>query len=237
MHSRRTAAARTTALVTALVGAAFVATPAGAQVLNFEGIGASPTNPEPPIGNFYNGGAGPNYGIDFSPNALALCLNTPTQSCSNTSRGGRGDPASQNTGLFFLTGASTYMNSMSGFTNGFSFFYAAPNNAGSFNVWSGLNGTGTLLATLALAQTPTGPEPCYGAGFCPFAAAGVSFAGVAQSVTFAGVANQIVFDDVTFGSPIPGVVSTPEPATWALLGAGLSVVAAAARRRRSAPTA
>jgi hypothetical protein len=76
-------------------------------VLKFENIiPAGSTNT--PIGNYYNGGGGPanNFGISFSDNALALCLNTPGVVCSNTSRGGQGDPTSQNGGLFFLAGAT-----------------------------------------------------------------------------------------------------------------------------------
>ncbi len=42
--------------------------PAGAiTVLDFEGLGDLM-----PIGNYYNGGAGPDYGVSFSQNALAL---------------------------------------------------------------------------------------------------------------------------------------------------------------------
>ena len=213
---------------------------AQAQVLDFENIASSyPSGNNTLVQGFYNGGtssagtSGTNYGIEFSSNALAICLNTPGVNCSNTSRGGLGNPSSARGGLFFLTGSETYMNRNAGFMNGFSFFYSAANTGGSFSVWSGLNGTGDLLASLNLGTTPSTCGIEYSAGFCPFVAAGVNFAGVAKSVTFAGAANQIVFDDVTFGNSKPGV-SVPEPASAALLAAGMAGLVGVARRRRKA---
>jgi hypothetical protein len=83
--------------------------------LTFEGVNATyPSSGFAFVQNFYNGGtssdgtSGPNFGIGFSSNAQALCLNTPFVTCSNTSRGGLGDPASQLGGLFFLSGAETF---------------------------------------------------------------------------------------------------------------------------------
>jgi len=193
---------------------ACVAAPAGAAVisLNFEGVNATYPSGFAQILEFYNGGtssdgtSGPNYGISFPDNALAICLNTSGVVCSNTSRGGQGDPNSQLGGLFFLSGGSTTLNDPAGFDTGFSFNYTAINFGGSVDVYSGLDGTGTLLAHLDLPTTTSNCPPQYSAGFCPFVPIGVTFAGTAQSILFNGAANQIVFDDITFGSAIPGVV-------------------------------
>ena len=174
-------------------------------VLDFEGINSTYPSPDfALVQGFYNGGAssdgttGIDYGIDFTANAQAICLDTPGNDCSNTSRGGLGDPTSDKGALFFLEGSETFMNVAAGFDTGFSFFYTAINSPGSVSVYDGLNGTGLLLATLNLPMTPSGT--CVGSGFCPFFATGIAFSGIAKSVSFAGSANQIVFDDVTFGS-------------------------------------
>lgn len=208
--------------------------------LNFENINKTyPSTTYAQILNYYNGGTssdgttGTNYGISFGNNALAICLNSSTQACSNTSRGGLGDPASQRGGLFFFAGAQTYLNYAAGFDTGFSFNYVSLSSPGLVVVYSGLNGTGEVLATLAL-TTNAGSCPGYIASFCPFKPFGVTFNGIAKSISFAGVANQIVFDDITFGTATPGPgpdSGVPEPATWALLVAGFALVGKAMRRR------
>lgn len=220
-----------------LLGAAGSAM-ADTVVLKFENIIPAGSQ-SAPIGNFYDGGGGAanNFGITFSSNALAVCLNTPGNICSNASRGGLGDPTSQNGGLFFLEGSQTFMNDPAGFTTGFSLFYSAVNNPGSLSVYSGLNGTGTLLATLNLPLTASNCSSTYGASFCPFAPIGVTFAGTAESISFAGVANQIAFDDVTFGSATPGVPTIPEPSTLVLLLTGAGAAATQIKRRLSASRA
>ena len=115
-------------------------------MLNFENIAPYPSGNNVAIENYYNGGtssigtSGPNYGVAFTSNALVLCLNTPGTTCSNTSRGGYGDPNSQEGALYWLNGANTYMNVAAGFTTGFSFYYADPNTGGaSVTVYSGLS--------------------------------------------------------------------------------------------------
>ena len=209
-------------------------------VLDFEGVNATyPSGSNSFVQDFYNGGtssegtSGTNYGIEFSDNALGICLNTIGVICTNTSRGGEGNPDSQLGGLFFLTGNETFMNVAAGFETGFSFFYAAANQGGSISVFDGLFGTGNLLASLTLGVTPGTCGPEYSAGFCTFVAGGVGFDGVAQSVSFAGAANQIVWDDITFGSIIPDPEPNPVPAPHMLLIMALGLVSLRWLRRKA----
>ncbi|MCP9865786.1 MULTISPECIES: hypothetical protein [unclassified Cyanobium] len=209
----------------------FGATSANAAVvsLDFEDIAPYPNGNNVFIQEFYNGGtssigtSGPDLGISFGDNALLICLNEVGTSCSNTSRGGLGDPASQKGALFFLSGSETFLNYASGFDTGFSFNYVSFSFNGSVGVYDGLNGTGNLLASLNL--TPNaGSCPGFDADFCPFSPSGVLFPGTAKSIGFGGVANQIVFDDITFGSDIPGPGPETDtvPGPLPLLGLGVA---------------
>ncbi len=209
----------TIVLVCLLLMATFAS--AGTVVLTFEGL-----QDQEPINNYYNGGLGgfgtgpgPNYGVSFTSDSLAIICQY--HNCSNTPSGG--------TAAFFLTGAGDTMNVAAGFTTGFSFYYSAPYYTGSVNVYSGLNGTGTLLATLDLGLTPTG---CDGSGksYNCWVPIGVNFAGTAESVVFGGVADYIAFDDITLGSNVPGG-AVPEPGSLLLLGTGLAGAVGTIRRK------
>jgi hypothetical protein len=209
--------------------AAVQAFASGPVVLTFEGLGNHES-----INDYYNGGLGstgsgpgPNYGITFTSDSLAII---------SGASGGDGNFSGAPSGVtiaFFLDGAGDTMNVAAGFDTGFSFFYSAIAFPGTVTVWDGLNGTGSLLATINLPVTPSGgaPECTYGA-YCPWVPIGVAFAGTAHSVVFSGTANYIGFDDITLGSDKPGGDQVPEPATMALLGTGLVGVAGKLRKKK-----
>lgn len=226
------------ALAFALLACAAVPQAASAAiVIDFEGLDS--TVNESPL-DYYNGGAGsagttggPNYGISFSSNSITGC--TQPNGCANTNSAQ--NPSGSNI-LFFLSGGASTMNVASGFDTGFSFFYSAANNPGVVNVFSGLNATGELLATLVLPVTGNGAglPGCQGTNFCPYTALGVTFAGIARSVDFGGTNNQIAFDDITLGSATAGGGAVPEPATWAMMMLGFGTVGATLRRRAKVKT-
>ena len=213
---------KTTALAL-LAGSTFaLAAPAQAAttVLTFEGLGDLS-----PIGAYY----GPEY--VFTNTALALV---------DSDAGGSGNTANEPSGdttMVFLDANSALLNVTSGFDTGFSFFYSSNSAAASVNVYSGFDGTGSLLGTINLVQQAN--SGCAGdpnGYYCNWTNAGVAFAGVAHSIDFGGTANFIVYDNITFGSDVAGGGAVPEPSAWALMILGFGAVGGAmraARRRTS----
>ena len=192
-----------------------------AQVLTFEGL-----QDLEPVDNFYNGGnggfgSGPglNYGITFSPNANAVI---------SADAGGTGDFAgepSPATVLYFVTDSAYTLDAPAGFSRSFAFSYSSPVATDTVTLYSGLDVTGTVLATLSLPQTPD-----TGNGinvYSPFMTTSVTFAGTAHSVDFGTTANLIAFDNIA-------VLTVPEAAPgWIPVSALLSACLVIPSRRRT----
>jgi hypothetical protein len=159
-----------------------------------------------PLLQFYNGGKtyrgigpGPSLGITFGLNARERKNNsligtyTPPgfmQLYSDQAREGEG--------------ISTHMDVSGGFSTTVFFDYAAIDAAGRLRIFSGLDGTGSVLADVNLPVT----SPLAGPG--TFVADSVSFSGIGHSIIFDGGNKQLAFDDFTLTSAVP------EPSSWIL---------------------
>lgn len=209
---------------------AFAAAPAKATtVITFDTLdGADNEAPQ----TYYAGGqgsqgstGGPNLGVSFSDNAITGVL----QGYAGANTNSANSPSGPNI-LYFASGSAATMNVAGGFNGALSFYYSAPFAGGAIDIWSGANGTGSLLATLALPTTPDSFDDagCLYTDFCPYAPITIAFAGTGRSVDFSGTENQVAFDNISF-NPAGGV---PEPTTWALLTTGLGLLGATLRRRR-----
>lgn len=124
----------------------------------------------------------------------------------------------------------SWMNVAAGFTGAVSFFYASlATITQGVEIYSGLDGTGTLLGFFNLAANAA-PGTC---GFnsggdpiqsCNFDSISQTFNGVAQSVLFRNSAGFALYDDIT-------ITPVPEPSTILLMLAGLGALGLIARRR------
>ena len=119
-----------------------------------------------PVGNLYSG-----YGISFSSNVFGLrsYLKQTSLGNGNTAFGNGAfalDPT-QSPAIFVMGSngsmATGIMNVSNGFSGGIQFFYTAGFSE-TVTVWSGANGTGTVLAVIALTANngncPTYPTYC-----------------------------------------------------------------------------
>lgn len=162
------------------------------------------------IGQFYNGGAGPNLGVSFGGDALGLVNDELGPYFSN---------APSPLGTMTPVGTDSTMNVASGFSS-IAFQYSSLSAvAAGVQVWSGADGTGTLLASFDLLANATAGG-CSSAPLCHFDAQSFTLPVVGYSVSFGNAANAAVFDDIV-------ISAVPEPGSAALLllgAAGLLVL-------------
>ena len=94
------------------------------------------------------------------------------------------------------------MDDTDGFSQSLIFYDIVIGRTATVQIYSGLDGGGTMLAQDTLPITPE----AFGAAMT------LSFSGNAQSVVFTGGNLQLALDNITFGA-----ASVPEPAGWILL--------------------
>jgi len=150
-------------------------------------------------------------GVDFSSNFYGL-ISVLKGGAGNFTRTPTGTPAIFISGPTGSTVTGT-MNVGGGFT-GIQFFYTAAFQE-TVKIWSGTNGSGTLLATLNLSPNN---GMCGSPAYCNWTSAGINFSGTAASVTFTGGANGLGLTDITLNSSKTAI---PEPSSIYLLGIGL----------------
>jgi len=174
---------------------------ANSVVLTFEGLKELNR-----VGNRYL-----NYGITFSDNALASVSELDGGSGNYVS-----SPPPGITSLALSDGTAITMNVSGGFESSLSFDYIA-GIPGSFTLYSGLAGTGSVLATIGLPVTPTCSS---GPTYCQWLPVDIDFSGTARSAVFGGQHLYLVVDNIKLNTQTFTVV--PEPASLFLVGTGIA---------------
>ena len=174
-------------------------TPVSATTITFD---------EPTIGttvdNFYDGGGGPNLGVDFQAGDWVII-------------GGFGQTSQPN--FAFSQSGTGFFNIAGGFVGTLSFTYGAFVST-QVTIFDGLGGTGATLASTNLASNDVNN----------FSLVSLSFAGTGQSFQVSGPGATFGFDDVTFDAPGGAVV--PEPGIWLTMILGFGLAGGMLRYRR-----
>ena len=191
---------------------------AGNLLIDFEGASSFAS-----VADYYNGGADSNgvagsnnLGVSFTGAALALSNDVLGPYFSNAPTPGT---------VMFASDSTALMNFTNGFFGELSFFYSAASSAlDAVTIYSGLDGTGSVLGVLDLAANAQ-QNGCSDSAYCNWEKVALSFNGVGKSISFGGNAGNVAFDNIS-------VAAVPEPETYAMFALGLVGVALAVRRQR-----
>jgi hypothetical protein len=217
MHQLKLAAALAAGLLSA------AAAPAATVNLDFNG-----TTGFASVADFYNGGtdsagaSGANYGVSFTGSVISLANDGTGPGAS-----GQFFTGAPTTNVIFANAndpAAAIMNVASGFNTSFGFTYSSVLAPTTVTVFSGLNGSGSVLATFTLTSNSDGCAA--GTPACVWSTVSKTFDGTAESVDFSSNAGNALFTNINYAVPLP--------ASGLLLSFGVAGLALVGKRRRAA---
>lgn len=157
------------------------------------------------VNNFYNGGLG-SFGSGPGPAWGIVFTGTMTAEETHVDANFYNEPSFETVGFIIQGTWGTLteftLNKPDGFVGGFSFYYCSVPDGispppATCSIYSGLDGTGTLLATISMPTTPTIAP--FDKVYNHWELVGAPFVGTAQSAKFIVYSNQTGIDDIRFG--------------------------------------
>jgi len=177
------------------------------------------------INQYYNGGngslgsgPGKDLHLEFTANAQAIVSGAKGGSGNFTGNPG-GYPV-----MFFQTGKDVVVDIDLGATTGLWFTYSAL-QPGTFTLYDGAHGAGTVLASVTLTPNNVG---CNTYKLCVWTPVGVPLTGMARSLRFSGTANYMAIGAIHFGVKLPTSITLASSQNPSAPGQGVTFTATVA---------